>query len=365
MLELGCGGGTPETRRLAERFALTGVDISPRQVERARAAIPEAEFLCADFTELELPPALVRRGLLVLCLQPRPARALGAAAREHPRLAGARRLAPRRVRRLGPAGAGRASGSERRPSSRASRQRSTRASSARRGSRSSGTRSSPSRSPRVPRGSSGCSRRRDDDPRHRVRRARSGPAAAGAARQRRAGGAPRRRGHVRAGDRPTPVRHVPSRAAGRGPDLSRRAAQAGRAGRRRRRPAGVVSRPAAPRTAARRVPGAGHDLRPRRGAALERQGRDVRGAAPDRRRRPRLPPRDRRGRRRGGGARARLPGQPGLLQARLLLRLAGLPRARPERRPHAPAPERAARRARRCGSRRRSSCCRTTVSTCS
>jgi SAM-dependent methyltransferase len=55
VLELGCGGGTPETRRLAERFALTGVDISPRQVERARAAIPEAELVCADFTELELP----------------------------------------------------------------------------------------------------------------------------------------------------------------------------------------------------------------------------------------------------------------------------------------------------------------------
>jgi SAM-dependent methyltransferase len=55
VLELGCGGGTPETRRLAERFTLTGVDISPRQVERARAAILEAEFLCADFTELELP----------------------------------------------------------------------------------------------------------------------------------------------------------------------------------------------------------------------------------------------------------------------------------------------------------------------
>jgi SAM-dependent methyltransferase len=55
LLELGCGGGTPETRRLAERFAVTGVDVSPRQVERARAAIPEAKFVCADFTELELP----------------------------------------------------------------------------------------------------------------------------------------------------------------------------------------------------------------------------------------------------------------------------------------------------------------------
>ena len=56
LLELGCGSGTPETRRLAQRFVVTGVDISPLQVERARAAIPEAEFLCADFTELELPP---------------------------------------------------------------------------------------------------------------------------------------------------------------------------------------------------------------------------------------------------------------------------------------------------------------------
>jgi SAM-dependent methyltransferase len=55
VLELGCGGGTPETRRLAQRFALTGIDISPRQIERARAAIPEAEFVCADFTQLELP----------------------------------------------------------------------------------------------------------------------------------------------------------------------------------------------------------------------------------------------------------------------------------------------------------------------
>jgi SAM-dependent methyltransferase len=57
VLELGCGGGAPETKRLAERFAVTGVEISPRQVERARAAIPNATFLCADFTDLELPAA--------------------------------------------------------------------------------------------------------------------------------------------------------------------------------------------------------------------------------------------------------------------------------------------------------------------
>ena len=57
VLELGCGAGSPETKRLAQRFAVTGVDISPRQVERARAAVPGAEFVCADFTELELPAA--------------------------------------------------------------------------------------------------------------------------------------------------------------------------------------------------------------------------------------------------------------------------------------------------------------------
>lgn len=56
VLDLGCGGGTAETKRLAQRFRVTGVDISPRQVERARSAIPEAEFVCSDVTELELPP---------------------------------------------------------------------------------------------------------------------------------------------------------------------------------------------------------------------------------------------------------------------------------------------------------------------
>jgi SAM-dependent methyltransferase len=38
VLELGCGAGTAETRRLASRFRVTGVDVSPLQVERARTA---------------------------------------------------------------------------------------------------------------------------------------------------------------------------------------------------------------------------------------------------------------------------------------------------------------------------------------
>ena len=56
VLELGCGGGGPATRALAERHEVLGVDISPRQVERARERVPNASFLCADATTLELEP---------------------------------------------------------------------------------------------------------------------------------------------------------------------------------------------------------------------------------------------------------------------------------------------------------------------
>jgi cyclopropane fatty-acyl-phospholipid synthase-like methyltransferase len=56
VLELGCGAGVPDTRRLAARFQVTGVDVSAAQVRRARASVPEAEFVHADFTALELEP---------------------------------------------------------------------------------------------------------------------------------------------------------------------------------------------------------------------------------------------------------------------------------------------------------------------
>jgi cyclopropane fatty-acyl-phospholipid synthase-like methyltransferase len=57
LLELGCGSGVPDTQRLAARFRLTGVDISREQLRRARAAVPDAVLIQADFTELELEPA--------------------------------------------------------------------------------------------------------------------------------------------------------------------------------------------------------------------------------------------------------------------------------------------------------------------
>ncbi|MCJ2555101.1 MAG: class I SAM-dependent methyltransferase [Candidatus Thermoplasmatota archaeon] len=55
ILDAGCGSGIPITKVLAERHDVTGVDISSRQVERARTLIPEASFLKADMTRLSFP----------------------------------------------------------------------------------------------------------------------------------------------------------------------------------------------------------------------------------------------------------------------------------------------------------------------
>jgi SAM-dependent methyltransferase len=59
VVELGCGGGTAETKRLAERFRLTGVDLSGEQLRRARQRVPEADFLQADFTVVDFEPGSV------------------------------------------------------------------------------------------------------------------------------------------------------------------------------------------------------------------------------------------------------------------------------------------------------------------
>src|SRR5688572_14998769 len=55
VLDLGCGAGVPMTRRLAIGRRVTGVDISTRQVELARANVPDATFIQADMTALLLP----------------------------------------------------------------------------------------------------------------------------------------------------------------------------------------------------------------------------------------------------------------------------------------------------------------------
>jgi cyclopropane fatty-acyl-phospholipid synthase-like methyltransferase len=59
VVELGCGGGTPETRALAERFRLTAVDLSRAQLTRARRRVSEAAYLHADLTTVEFAPRSV------------------------------------------------------------------------------------------------------------------------------------------------------------------------------------------------------------------------------------------------------------------------------------------------------------------
>ncbi len=65
VLDLGCGCGIPAARLLAARYAVTGVDISPVQVARARAYVPSANFICADMTTLDFSPSSFAA---VLCL---------------------------------------------------------------------------------------------------------------------------------------------------------------------------------------------------------------------------------------------------------------------------------------------------------
>jgi ubiquinone/menaquinone biosynthesis C-methylase UbiE len=54
VLDLGCGAGVPSTQQLAQRFDVLGVDISRSQVGLARQNVPAAQFVQADFSELQL-----------------------------------------------------------------------------------------------------------------------------------------------------------------------------------------------------------------------------------------------------------------------------------------------------------------------
>ena len=56
VLDLGCGCGIPASRVLARCHRVTGVDISPVQIARARRLVPGARFLCVDMAEVEFEP---------------------------------------------------------------------------------------------------------------------------------------------------------------------------------------------------------------------------------------------------------------------------------------------------------------------
>jgi len=56
VLDLGCGNGVPIARELAARYEVTGLDLSPVQIDRARALVPGATFLCGDMTTASFAP---------------------------------------------------------------------------------------------------------------------------------------------------------------------------------------------------------------------------------------------------------------------------------------------------------------------
>jgi cyclopropane fatty-acyl-phospholipid synthase-like methyltransferase len=58
VLDLGCGAGIPAAKLLADAgFAVTGVDISEVQIERARSLVPNAAFIRADMVAWDSGPA--------------------------------------------------------------------------------------------------------------------------------------------------------------------------------------------------------------------------------------------------------------------------------------------------------------------
>jgi trans-aconitate methyltransferase len=57
MVDLGCGCGLPATKLLARHFDVTGVDLSPVQIERAKRLVPQARFTCDDMARIEFEDA--------------------------------------------------------------------------------------------------------------------------------------------------------------------------------------------------------------------------------------------------------------------------------------------------------------------
>ena len=55
VLDLGCGCALPAGRLIAARAKLTGVDISPVQLDRARVLVPGGRFICDDLCHVRFP----------------------------------------------------------------------------------------------------------------------------------------------------------------------------------------------------------------------------------------------------------------------------------------------------------------------
>lgn len=55
VLDAGCGAGLPVAKMLAKQFDVICVDFSEAQIELAKKNVPNAHFMCADMTQLDLP----------------------------------------------------------------------------------------------------------------------------------------------------------------------------------------------------------------------------------------------------------------------------------------------------------------------
>ena len=55
VLDLGCASAVPVTARVAQRHQVTGVDVSPIQIERPRQNVPEGTFRCEDILKVDFP----------------------------------------------------------------------------------------------------------------------------------------------------------------------------------------------------------------------------------------------------------------------------------------------------------------------
>ena len=53
VLDVGCGTGVPIARVLAERYRVTGVDVSGEMVRLARRNVPDGEFVCSDVMSVD------------------------------------------------------------------------------------------------------------------------------------------------------------------------------------------------------------------------------------------------------------------------------------------------------------------------
>ena len=68
VLELGCGSGVPVAKALAERYKLTGVDISKAQLDRAHVNVPTARFIQSDMMAGPFPAEAFDAVVALFCI---------------------------------------------------------------------------------------------------------------------------------------------------------------------------------------------------------------------------------------------------------------------------------------------------------